>query len=175
VHRAAWAQRAYQGNPAETIGIIMQVLRDVPGKTKGIVVEVCDIVWSEELLIYPFKNLTEGKEIPTPSYLIDPVLNTMQPKLSEATHRFDFGRSRPVIRDVVRWINLADESPNTPWFYERCLITSSSKSKDKGRIFKRPKTSFAVALVLSAGQWEEYLAYHASIDVSFIFCLIQQH
>ncbi|KAJ7729285.1 hypothetical protein B0H14DRAFT_3169237 [Mycena olivaceomarginata] len=152
VHRAAWAQHAYQGNPAETIGIIMQVLRDVPGKTKGIVVE----------------NLTEGKEIPassTPSYLIDLVLNTMQPKLSEATHGFDFGRSRPVIRDVVRWINLADESPNTPWFYERCLVTSSSKSKDKGRIFKRPKTSFAVALVLSAGQWEEYLAYHASIDL----------
>ncbi|KAJ7832142.1 hypothetical protein B0H14DRAFT_3142965 [Mycena olivaceomarginata] len=152
VHRAAWAQRAYQGNQAETIGIIMQVLRDVPGKTKGIVVE----------------NLTEGKEIPassTPSYLIDLVLNTMQPKLSEATHGFNFGRSRPVIRDVVRWINLADESPNTPWFYEQCLVTSSSKSKDKGRIFKRPKTSFAVALVLSAGQWEEYLAYHASIDL----------
>ncbi|KAJ7827345.1 hypothetical protein B0H14DRAFT_3720876 [Mycena olivaceomarginata] len=152
VHRAAWAQRAYQSNPAETIGIIMQVLHDVPGKTKGIIVE----------------NLTEGKEIPassTPSYLIDLVLNTMQPKLSEATHGFDFGRSRPVIRDVVRWINLADESPNTPWFYERCLVTSSSKSKDKGRIFKCPKTSFAVALVLSAGQWEEYLAYHSSIDL----------
>ncbi|KAJ7841524.1 hypothetical protein B0H14DRAFT_3457471 [Mycena olivaceomarginata] len=96
----------------------------------------------------------------------------MQPKLSEATHGFDFGRSRPVIRDVVRWINLADESPNTPWFYEQCLVTSSSKSKDKGRIFKCPKTSFAVALVLSAGQWEEYLAYHASIDLDE--CLLQE-
>jgi hypothetical protein len=39
-HRAAWAKKAYQGNPAETIGILMQVLHEVSGKPKGVIVKV---------------------------------------------------------------------------------------------------------------------------------------
>lgn len=38
--REAWAKKAYQSNLGETIGIIMQVLREVPGKPKGQLVQV---------------------------------------------------------------------------------------------------------------------------------------
>ncbi|KAJ7925771.1 hypothetical protein B0H13DRAFT_1862856 [Mycena leptocephala] len=142
-HRAAWAKKAYQGNPAETIGILMQVLHEVSGKPKGVIV----------------KNLSEGKEITanaTPAYLMDLVIKTMAPKLLEAP-RYNFNQARFTIRDVVRWVNLADESPNTPWFYDRCLVSSSAKSKDKTRVFKRPKNPLTVALVLDAEEWETYL------------------
>jgi hypothetical protein len=87
---------------------------------------------------------------------MDLVIKTMAPKLLEAT-RYNFNQAQFTIRDVVRWVNLADESPNTPWFYDRCLVSSSAKSKDKTQVFKRPKTPLTVALVLDAEEWETYL------------------
>lgn len=43
--RSAWASKAYQSTPAETIGILMQVLREVPGKLGGVSVQVfCSFV-----------------------------------------------------------------------------------------------------------------------------------
>ncbi|KAJ7795511.1 hypothetical protein B0H14DRAFT_3495846 [Mycena olivaceomarginata] len=150
-HRKAWAKRAYQGNAVETIGVLMQVLRDVPGKAKGVIV----------------LNLSEGKEIPanaTPTFLIELILATMVPKLREATHGYNFDQSRFVIRDVSSWINLAEENPSSPWFYNKCLGAPNTKSKDKTPVFKRPRTSFIVALVLSVAEWDRYLDFAATIE-----------
>jgi hypothetical protein len=87
---------------------------------------------------------------------MNPVIKTMAPKLLEATW-YNFNQARFTIRDVVRWVNLADENPNTSWFYDRCLVSSSAKSKDKTWVFKHPKTLLTVALVLDAEGWETYL------------------
>ncbi|KAF8192406.1 hypothetical protein K438DRAFT_1762403 [Mycena galopus ATCC 62051] len=88
----------------------------------------------------------------------------MVPKLREVTHGYNFDPSRFVIRDVTRWINLGEESPANPWFYNKCLQASNTKDKDKTRVFKRLNTSFAVALVLSASEWDGYLDYVATME-----------
>ncbi|KAJ7177076.1 hypothetical protein C8R46DRAFT_48284 [Mycena filopes] len=151
--REAWAKRAYAGGAGETIGIIMQVLHDVPGKFKkgGLV-----------------HNLSEGKSIPansTPLYIIHVVMKYMRPLLLAATRGFQFNWDHLIVRDVVSWTNLAQEDDTHPFYYDRCLVTSSSKSKDKVKVFKRPKTSFIVALVVPSDQWEEYVTYAATLEV----------
>ncbi|KAJ7143396.1 hypothetical protein C8R43DRAFT_954171 [Mycena crocata] len=135
--REMWAKKAYQGTgqPDEQIRIIMEVMRKISGQLKGKLVE----------------NLSEGKIIPadsTPSYIINLVIEKMKPKLHW---------SSLVIRDVSSWTDLSDEDPHRPYYYDRCLLKSTSKSKDKSRVFKRPQKPFQVALVIDSKQWEEYL------------------
>ncbi|KAJ7214557.1 hypothetical protein GGX14DRAFT_392581 [Mycena pura] len=150
--REAWASRAYQSSPAETIGIIMQVLREIPGKFKGQIIQ----------------NLVEGKpNIPasaTPPYLIGRVIETMKPKLMAVTRGYPFDYNRLIIREVAGWIDLAGESPDHPYFYDRCLVNPSIKAKDKGRVFKKPKNPFILALVIDSEQWEKYLDYAVELD-----------
>jgi hypothetical protein len=58
-HRAAWAKKAYQGNLAETISILMQVLHEVSGKPKGIIVKVSEMLSPSVSLTY--SSLTESQ------------------------------------------------------------------------------------------------------------------
>ncbi|KAJ7750708.1 hypothetical protein DFH07DRAFT_961305 [Mycena maculata] len=145
--RAAWASKAYQSGSPETIGIIMQVLREIPGKFRGQIVE----------------NLVEGKQnIPatiTAPNLIASVVETMRPKLASATKGFEFGWHLLKVREVAGWVDLSEENPHQPYFYERCLVNPSSKAKDKGRVFKKPRSPFILALVIGSDQWDNYLDF----------------
>ncbi|KAJ7762974.1 hypothetical protein B0H16DRAFT_504230 [Mycena metata] len=151
--RELWAKKAYSGSPGETISIIMQVLHDIPGKfKKGAVVQ----------------NLSEGKSIPansTPPYIIHVVMSIMKPLLANTTEGFKFNWTHLVVRDVHSWTNLAQEDKNHPYYYDRCLVTPSTKSKDRTKVFKRPKNPFFVALVIPFDQWDQYLTYAETVDV----------
>lgn len=94
------------------------------------------------------------------------VLDTMKPKLIDATQGFQFDWDRLIVRDVAGWINLAEEAPYHPYFYDRCLSSSSTKAKDKTRVFKRPKNPFIFALVIGARQWDRYIDWEIKLDVS---------
>ncbi|KAJ7775967.1 hypothetical protein DFH07DRAFT_983119 [Mycena maculata] len=145
--RAAWASKAYQSGSPETIGIIMQVLREIPGKFRGQIVE----------------NLVEGKQnIPatiTAPNLIASVVETMRPKLASAMKGFEFGLHLPKVREVAGWVDLSEENQHQPYFYERCLVNPSSKAKDKGRVFKKPRSPFILAIVIGSDQWDNYLDF----------------
>ena len=88
--------------------------------------------------------------------------------LVAATDSYPFDWSRLRVREVSNWVDLARESPHSPYFYERCLVSSSAKGKDKARTFKKPKNSFILALVIDSDQWEKYLDYAANLDVGFL-------
>ncbi|KAK7027198.1 hypothetical protein R3P38DRAFT_2476409, partial [Favolaschia claudopus] len=109
--RQAWASRAYHHDPAESIGLILQILHEVPvkgylglGAQKSI--NICH----------------EGKEVPakiTPAGLRGLIIQVMGPRLAEATHGYPFPLAQMPLREVVRWIDLGQEDQNSPWFYNR--------------------------------------------------------
>lgn len=116
-----------------------------------------------------WQNLSEGKTIlanATPQHIMHKIREHMEGKLTRATQGFPWNWGRMVYRDVAGWVDLSGESPDHPYYYERCLVNSSGKSKDKGRTFKRPKNPFLVAAVIDAEQWDEYLEFSANLDVS---------
>ncbi|KAK6988419.1 hypothetical protein R3P38DRAFT_3291150 [Favolaschia claudopus] len=142
--RQAWASRAYHHDPAESIGLILQILHEVPGKLKGTLV----------------LNLSEGKEVPakiTPAGLRGLIIQVMGPRLAEATNGYPFPLAQMPLREVVRWIDLGQEDQNSPWFYNRYMGKPNHKQKDKTMVYKRPKVSIAIALVFPAPQWEAYI------------------
>ncbi|KAJ7176191.1 hypothetical protein C8R43DRAFT_942991 [Mycena crocata] len=149
--RQRWAPTSYQGATGETIGFIAQVLHEVPTKMKGPIVH----------------NLSEGVTIPAnavPSMIIAEIIKEMKPRLQDATKGYPFNWNKLIVRDFKTWANIAREDPHRPYYYERCLVKSSSKSKDKARIFRKPKDPFIVAIIIDSDRWEHYLDFAAELD-----------
>jgi len=88
----------------------------------------------------------------------------MQPKVRSALNDYPMDWDRPVLPEISNWVDLGQEPPGFPYFYERCL-TGKPKGKDGVNTFKKPTKAFELGLVIDADHWEEILQYIAQKEV----------
>ncbi|KAJ7077313.1 hypothetical protein B0H15DRAFT_805289 [Mycena belliarum] len=157
-NRQIWAARAYQSSIADTITLRFKILREVNAKANGL-----QVLGPENS-----QNLSEGKPnvlaMSTPTELRRLAIETMYPKTRLALHDFPVDWSRLVLREIANWVDIGQESPNTPYFYSRCL-TGKPKSKDGVPTFKKPTKPFELALVIDADYWGEIEEYEAQREL----------
>ncbi|KAJ7670126.1 hypothetical protein DFH06DRAFT_1125517 [Mycena polygramma] len=114
-------------------------------------------------------NISEGKTIPansTPPSIINLAMEVLKPRLLASTRGFEWDWTQFIIREVNTWTDLAGESVHQPYFYERCLANPTGKNnKDKGKVFKKPRNPFFIALVIDTNQYHRYLDFEAKHDL----------
>ncbi|KAJ7797160.1 hypothetical protein B0H14DRAFT_3548763 [Mycena olivaceomarginata] len=136
-----WGSRAYQSVLEDFITVKYKVLREVPGKDKGVLV----------------RNLVEGnpniKADATPLSLRVSGIKTMEAKIFSALEGFPINWDRIVLREISNSVDLSREPPHVPYFYARCL-TSKPRGKDGVPTFKKPTKPFELGLYIDFDQWE---------------------
>ncbi|KAK7041275.1 hypothetical protein R3P38DRAFT_349022 [Favolaschia claudopus] len=142
VQRQFWATKAYQSSVADTITVCFKILREVPGKPKGILV----------------RNLTEGEPNVlasiTPPGLRQLGIQTMETKLTAALRGLRIDWTRIPLREIVNWVDLAHQPPDIAYFYARCM-TGKPKPKETAPSFKKQTKAFELAFVIDSEYWEE--------------------
>ncbi|KAJ7790094.1 hypothetical protein B0H14DRAFT_2626350 [Mycena olivaceomarginata] len=136
-----WGSRAYQSVLEDFITVKYKVLREVPGKDKGVLV----------------RNLVEGnpniKADATPLSLRVSSIKTMEAKIFSALEGFPINWDRIVLREISNSVDLSCEPPHVPYFYARCL-TVKPRGKDGAPTFKKPTKPFELGLYIDFDQWE---------------------
>ncbi|KAJ7759726.1 hypothetical protein DFH07DRAFT_772058 [Mycena maculata] len=87
----------------------------------------------------------------------------MDPKVHSALGGYRMPWDRIILREISTWVDLAQQPPNDPYFYERCL-TGKPKGKDGAKTFKKPTKPFELALVIDADHWDEILEHLADSE-----------
>ncbi|KAK7016027.1 hypothetical protein R3P38DRAFT_2637112 [Favolaschia claudopus] len=140
VQRQFWATKAYQSSVADTITLCFKILREVPGKPKGILV----------------RNLTEGEPNVlasiTPPGLRQLGIQRMETKLTAALRGLRVDWTRIPLREIVIWVDLAHQPPDIAYFHARCM---TGKEPQPAPSFKKQTKAFELAFVIDSEYWEE--------------------
>ncbi|KAJ6466160.1 hypothetical protein C8R47DRAFT_1235093 [Mycena vitilis] len=151
--RQLWSTRAYQSSIADTITLRFKVLYETHGKPNGVQVQ----------------NLSEGEPNvladATPVKLRELAIQKMAPKVLVALKSFPMPWERIILREISTWVDLGQQPPDLPYFYDRC-ITGKPKGKDGAKTFKKPTKAFELALVIDSDLWEEISLYLADPETS---------
>jgi hypothetical protein len=119
-------------------------------------------------LIQALQNLLEGKPnvlaMSTPLTVCQPAIETIDPKIQSALSNYQMDWDHIILRETSSCVDLAQEPPNIPYFYKRCL-TGKSKGKDGVNTFKKPTKPFELALVIDPDQWEEVMLHLSQQEV----------
>ncbi|KAJ6632297.1 hypothetical protein B0H10DRAFT_2206670 [Mycena sp. CBHHK59/15] len=147
-----WATRAYQSSVADTITLRFKVIHEIHGKPNGVQV----------------RNLSEGEPnvlaTISPTALRDLAIRRIEPKVLVALRGYQMPWERIVLWEISTWVDLAQQPPDIPYFYERC-ITGKPKGKDNAKTFKKPAKAFELALVIDPDHWEEISEYLADNEL----------
>ncbi|KAK7029220.1 hypothetical protein R3P38DRAFT_2775794 [Favolaschia claudopus] len=124
------------------VTVCFKILREVPGKPKGIIV----------------RNLTEGEPNVlasiTPPGLRQLGIQTMETKLTAALRGLRIDWTRIPLREIVNWVDLAHQPPDIAYFYARCM-TGKPKPKETAPSYKKQTKAFELAFVIDSEYWEE--------------------
>ena len=119
-------------------------------------------------MLTALQNIVEGVDevwAHTPlAELRQQAIGAIMPRLLKHLPGYPLDPDTFTLRDLNGWVNLDNKDPNLSYFYDKCLVKPSAKSKEKGMVFKKPKP-FRIGVVIPAEEWEDIMDHMSKREV----------